>query len=66
MKRYDTTARNTVVKEGWTARARVSLEGETVGWFWTGPRGDTVASTESNMLRSAEDVMRSSYWGAKR
>lgn len=66
MKRYDTTARNTVVKAGWTARSRVSLEGATVGWLWTGPRGDTVASTKADFLKSAEDVMRSTYWGARR
>lgn len=66
MKRYNTTARDTVVKAGWTARARVDLEGATVGWFWTGPRGDTVASTEADFLKSAGDVMQSSYWGAKR
>lgn len=66
MKRYDTTARATVVKAGWTARSRVSLEGATVGWLWTGPRGDTVASTKADFLKSAEDVMRSTYWGARR
>lgn len=62
MKRYDTTARATVVKAGWTARSRVSLEGATVGWLWEHVTGRTVVSTEPNFLLSCGDVMRSTYW----